>query len=64
MESVRDAKQRHYDYAFARRMMTHDVNAAIRGARAAGATEVVVKDSHNNSKNLLLDRARARDSVD
>lgn len=46
----------HYDYDFARRMMTHDVNAAIRGARAAGAREVVVKDSHNNSKNLLIDQ--------
>ena len=44
-----------FDYAFARRMMTHDVNAAIRGARAAGATEIVLKDSHGNSKNLLLD---------
>jgi D-amino peptidase len=43
----------HYDAAFARRMMTHDVNAAIRGARAAGASEVVVKDSHGNSKTLL-----------
>ncbi len=50
------ANSEHYDYAFARRMMTHDVNAAIRGARSAGATEVVVKDSHNNSKNLLLDQ--------
>ena len=36
-------------------MMTHDVNAAIRGARKAGATKVVVKDSHGNSKNLLID---------
>ena len=45
----------HYDYAFARRMMTHDVNAAVRGARAAGATQVVIKDSHGNSKNLLID---------
>lgn len=44
-----------FDYAFARRMMTHDVNAAIRGARAGGATRVVVKDSHGNSKNLLVD---------
>jgi D-amino peptidase len=44
-----------YDYPFARRMMTHDVNAAIRGARAAGATEIVVKDSHGNSKNLLIE---------
>lgn len=45
----------HYDYAFARRMLTGDVNAAIRGARAAGATEVVVKDAHGNCKNLLVD---------
>ncbi len=45
----------HYDFGFARRMMAHDVNAAIRGARAAGATEVVVKDSHGNSKNLLIE---------
>ncbi len=44
-----------FDYLFARRMMTHDVNAAIRGARTAGATEIVVKDSHGNSKNLLID---------
>jgi D-amino peptidase len=44
-----------FDYPFARRMMTHDVNAAIRGARKAGATEIVVKDSHGNSKNLLID---------
>lgn len=44
-----------FDYGFARRMMTHDVNAAIRGARKAGATSVVVKDSHGNSKNLLID---------
>ena len=44
-----------YDFGFARRMMTHDVNAAIRGARAAGATEVVVKDSHGVMKNLLVE---------
>lgn len=45
----------HYDWQFARRMMTGDVNAVIRGARAAGATEVVIKDSHNVSRNLLID---------
>jgi len=45
----------HYDFGFARRMLTHDVNAAIRGLRAAGATEVVVKDSHATCKNLLVD---------
>ncbi|MFZ4507010.1 MAG: M55 family metallopeptidase [Fimbriimonas sp.] len=47
-------KSQYYDYGFAREMMTHDVNAAIRGALQAGATEVVVKDSHGNSKNLLI----------
>ncbi len=35
--------------------MTHDVNAAVRGARAAGAKQIVIKDSHGNSKNLLID---------
>lgn len=44
-----------YDFDFARRMYTHDMNAAIRGARAAGATQVVVKDAHHTGKNLLID---------
>ncbi len=44
----------HFDYRWARERMTADVNAAIRGARSAGATEILVKDSHGNSKNLLL----------
>ena len=44
-----------FDYAFARRMMAHDVNAAVRGARRAGAGRIVIKDSHGNSKNLLID---------
>lgn len=46
----------HYDFDFARRMMTHDVNAAIRGARRAGGTRIVVKDSHGTSRNLLIDQ--------
>ncbi len=45
----------HYDFQFARRMYTHDVNAAIRGAKAAGASLVVVKDGHNTGKNLLIE---------
>ncbi|MCH7904293.1 MAG: M55 family metallopeptidase [Armatimonadetes bacterium] len=44
----------HYDWPHARKMMTHDVNAAVRGARAAGANRVVVKDSHGGGKNLLV----------
>lgn len=51
--------QQNADWAFARRMMTHDVNAAIRGAAKAGATLVVVKDSHNVGKNLLIDELEA-----
>ncbi|MFY9233597.1 MAG: M55 family metallopeptidase [Fimbriimonadaceae bacterium] len=46
---------KHYDWPFARRMYTHDINAAIRGAKAAGAKHVVVKDSHNYCDNLLVD---------
>jgi D-amino peptidase len=49
-----------YDYEFARRMMTHDVNAAIEGAFEGGATSVVVKDSHGNSKNLILEQLDPR----
>lgn len=36
-------------------MYTHDINCAIVGARSAGAERIVVKDSHGNSKNLLID---------
>ncbi len=36
--------------------MTAEVNAAIEGARAAGATEIVISDSHGNGLNLLLER--------
>lgn len=45
-----------YDFAFARDMMIHDVNAAIEGAREAGADEIVVRDGHGNSKSLLASR--------
>jgi len=44
-----------FEYERARRWMTGEVNAAIRGARAAGATEILVSDSHGNGQNLLLD---------
>ena len=47
-------RSEHYDWPHARKMMTHDVNAAVRGARSAGATRVVVKDSHGGGKNLLV----------
>jgi len=43
------------DYQQARLVMTREVNAAIAGARKAGATEFVVADSHGNFQNLVID---------
>lgn len=45
-----------FEYQMAREWMTAEVNAAIEGARAAGATEIVISDSHGNGQNLLIDR--------
>jgi D-amino peptidase len=41
------------EYERARRLMTEEANAAIDGAFAAGATEVLVNDSHGPMINLL-----------
>jgi D-amino peptidase len=51
-----------HEYEKFRRLMTLEVNAAIAGAFEAGATEVLVSDSHGSEQNIdveLLDR-RAR----
>lgn len=48
------------EYAFFREMMTADVNAAIAGAFAGGATSVVVNDTHWSERNLLPDRLDPR----
>jgi D-amino peptidase len=48
-----------FEYARAREWMTAEVLAAIQGARDAGATEIVVSDSHGNGQNLLIDRLPA-----
>jgi D-amino peptidase len=45
-----------FEYAKAREWMTAEVNAAIEGARAAGATEIVISDSHGNGLNLLIEK--------
>lgn len=42
-----------HDYEMARRLMTLEANAAVAGAFDAGATEVVVSDSHGTFLNLL-----------
>ncbi|KAF0197673.1 MAG: peptide/nickel transport system substrate-binding protein [Bacillota bacterium] len=40
-------------YDEARKQMTDEVNAAVEGALAAGATEVVINDSHGGMNNIL-----------
>lgn len=41
------------EYERARRRMTREVNAAIEGALAGGAEEIIVNDSHDGMRNLL-----------
>ncbi|UXY31968.1 M55 family metallopeptidase [Streptomyces sp. HUAS TT20] len=41
------------DYERGRLMMAEDVNAAVRGAVAAGATDITVNDAHGPMRNLL-----------
>lgn len=43
------------EYVFARRWMTEEVNAAIAGAKEAGATEFTVTDSHSAMYNIMPD---------
>ncbi len=43
----------HADYAEFRAQMTREVAAACRGALAAGAQEILVKDAHATGRNLL-----------
>ena len=50
-------------YPRAQELMTAEANAAIRGAFAGGAEEVVVNDSHGTMDNLLHDRLDPRAQV-
>ena len=45
-----------FEYERFRGFMTEEVLAAIQGARDAGATTIVVADSHGNEQNLLIER--------
>jgi len=44
------------DYSLFRRLMTEEANAAIEGALEAGATEILVRDSHGSARNILPDQ--------
>lgn len=41
------------DYQWARKLMTAEASAAVSGALAAGATKVIVNDSHASMRNIL-----------
>jgi D-amino peptidase len=41
------------DYELGRRLMTAEVNAVVAAAFAAGATEILVNDSHGDMQNLI-----------
>lgn len=43
------------EYERSCRLMTAETNAAIAGARRAGATRIVVNDSHGDMRNFVLD---------
>src|SRR5437867_3301125 len=45
-----------FEYQRFREFMTQEVNAAIEGALAGGATDIVVSDSHGNGQNLLIEK--------
>jgi hypothetical protein len=53
----------HAEWQRFRRIMTADVNAAISGAFAGGADEVVVSDGHWNGDNLLFEELDKRASL-
>ncbi len=46
------------DYPLFRKLMTEEANAAIEGALEAGATEILVRDSHGSGRNILPDLLR------
>jgi D-amino peptidase len=50
----------HAEYERFRKLMTQDVNAAIRGAMEAGAEEVIVADGHWDGSNILIEELDPR----
>ena len=50
-----DVNRNGKDYGLFRRLMTEEANAAVQGAVDAGATEILVRDSHGSARNILPD---------
>ena len=53
----------HSEYQRFRQIMTDDVNAAVRGAFAGGATQVVISDAHGNKTNILVEKLDERAEI-
>jgi D-amino peptidase len=51
------------EYGRSRKLMADDVNAAIRGAKTGGATQILVNDSHGSMRNLRLEDLEAGASL-
>ena len=51
--SGREISSRGSDYGYFREIATNETNAAIMGALAAGATEIIVRDGHGAKTNIL-----------
>jgi len=45
----------HFEYPRFRKIMTEDVNAAVRGAFGGGASIIVVTDGHGSANNILVE---------
>jgi len=53
----------HAEYPRFRKIMTADVNAAVRGAYDGGAEEVLVADGHAHARNILVEELDPRCSL-
>lgn len=51
-----EAEKGHFSYNEIRELMTGEVLAAIEGAMAAGATEIMLKDAHDTGRNIISER--------
>ncbi len=58
-----ETKRPHRDFDRFRKIMTDEVNAAVTGAFEGGATEVIVNDSHDTMRNLLIEQLDSRASL-
>lgn len=47
--------QNSFEYSRTRKLMTDEVNAAVKGAKRAGAKKILLNDSHGKMSNILIE---------